>query len=134
MAHQNNDSPQIHFTSRQQVIDFLKSRNIDDGEIKWTCPACGTVNIGAYYSHESPCGGCTKFAFPRLNLKELLKSDQEADEIAKEIKSYGDRISRQKEVVSDLESELSEEKMALDDLIDEFRALKSCNTKAVKAW
>jgi len=122
----------ILITSKRQLLDFLKARNIDDGEIKWTCPVCGTVNLGAYYSHSSPCGGCDKFVFPRLNLKELLKDEQEANEIAKEIASYGKRIDRQREVISDLESDLTDERRRLEDLRDELRSLKSCDMKKVR--
>lgn len=134
MMAQNNDSAQIHFTTRQQVIDFLKSRNIEDGEIKWTCPVCGTVNHGAYYSHEARCGGCDKFTFPRLSLKEFLKKDEEATEIAKELERYRERISLQREVIEDLEADLAKEKEELENLKDEFSALRSCNTKKVRVW
>ena len=116
---------EILFTTRQQVIDFIKSRDQEDHEIKWKCPTCGTENLGAYYSHGSPCGGCDKFIFPRLNLKEILKDDKEADEIAKEIKNYGERIDRQREIISDLEGELADEKSTLNELRDELRGLKS---------
>ena len=123
---------EIVFTSRQQVIEFLKSRNWDDGDIKWKCPECGTTNIGAYYSHGSPCGGCDKFVFPRLNLKEILKDGVEAGEIAKMIKEYSGRIARQKEVIDDLRSEIADEENTLDDLREDLRSLKSCNMKKVK--
>jgi peptidoglycan hydrolase CwlO-like protein len=124
---------EIIFVKKQQVIDFLKARSIEDHEIKWTCPSCGTINLGAYYSHSSPCGGCNKFIFPRLNLKEVLKDDNEATEIAKEIKSFNARIERQWDIIEELEDELSSEKRKLDELKDELKTLKSCNMSKVKA-
>ena len=125
---------EILFTTRQQVIDFIKSRNQEDHEIKWKCPKCGTENLGAYYSHGSPCGGCDKFVFPRLNLKEILKDDKEASDIAKEIKEYNDRIARQREVIDDLRGELADEECALSELRDELKGLKSCDMSKVKDW
>lgn len=119
----------IHFTKKQQVIDFLKARNVEGGEIKWTCPRCGAVNFGAYYSHEAKCGGCDKFRFPRLNLKD----EKEATEIAKEIDRYKTKISNQYEVVDELECELSEERRKLDDLKEELRDLKTCDMNKIKA-
>lgn len=125
---------EILFTTRQQVIDFVKSRNQEDHEIKWKCPHCGTINVGAYYSHGSPCGGCDKFVFPRLNIKEILKDDEEADMIAKEIKKYGDRISRQREIIADLEGDLEDERSALRDIQDELKELKTCSMIKVRDW
>ncbi len=29
-----------------------------DTEVWWTCPKCGTRNLGIYYSHSRPCVGC----------------------------------------------------------------------------
>ena len=125
---------EIIITTRQQAIDFLKARSIEDTEIKWTCPECKTVNLGAYYSHASPCGGCEKFVFPRLNLKVLLEADAEADEIARELKYYRERIDHQRAVVNELESELSEEKETLNRLITELKGLKSCDMNKVRVW
>lgn len=29
-----------------------------DTEVWWTCPKCGTRNLGIYHSHSRPCAGC----------------------------------------------------------------------------
>jgi len=123
---------EICFTSRQQVIDFLKSRNQDDGDIKWKCPECGTINIGAYYSRSSRCGGCVKFEFPRLNLKKLLEDGQEVAELAACRKSLIARIDRKREIVSDLQSDLADEESELSELKDELRQLERCKVEQVK--
>jgi hypothetical protein len=125
---------EIIIKTRKQLIEFLKARSAEDAEIKWTCPTCGNVNIGAYYSHETRCGadGC-KFQFPRLNLKKVLESDAEATQIANEIKSYRERISLQYEVVEELECELGEEKRRLESLKDELADIKTCDMERVKA-
>lgn len=125
---------EILFVKKQQVIDFLTSRDLEDHVIKWKCPRCGTVNLGAYYSHGSPCGGCNDFVFPRLNLKEIIKDENEATEIAKEIGRYSERIIRKMEIITDLESELSEERSELEDIRDELRELKSCMKKVKEDW
>lgn len=126
--------PEILITSRQQVIDFLKARSVEDTEIKWKCPRCGTVNLGAYYSHGSPCGGCDNFVFPRLNLKQILRDNEEASEIAKQIKTYFGKIMHQKEIIEDLRCDLRDEERRLDDLRDELKSLKSCDMDKVKGW
>jgi hypothetical protein len=123
---------EIIFTTRQQVINFLKSRNQEDCEIRWTCPECKTVNLGAYYSHVSPCGGCKEFVFPRLNLSKLLEDASEVAELAKYRNSLIARIDRKKEIASDLRSELADEESEIRELKDELRQLEKCNVEQVK--
>ena len=122
----------IIFTTRQQVIDFLQSRSQEDCEIRWTCPECKTVNLGAYYSRVSPCGGCDKFVFPRLNLAKLLEAANEVTELAKYRSSLIARIDRKKEIVSDLRSELADEENEIRELKDELRQLDKCKIEQVK--
>lgn len=126
---------EILIRTRQELIDFLKARSIEDSEIKWVCPKCGTTNNGAYHSHETRCGECGKFSFPRLSLKKTLNDEKEASEIAKEVCQYKRKIERQYEVIGDLEEELYEEKRRLDELKEELASLKSCDMeKVVPGW
>jgi hypothetical protein len=120
--------------TKKELIAFLKARSVEDAEIKWTCPKCGTVNLGAYYSHESRCGGdrCT-FVFPRLNLRKVLESEEEATQIAKELQEYRRKIESQYEIIDDLECELGEERRRLESLKEELRDLKTCDLQKVKA-
>lgn len=122
----------LFFTSRQQVIDFLQSRDQEDHEIKWKCPSCGTENLGAYYSRESQCGGCDKFVFPRLNLKKILEDADEVVELAVYRKSLIARIDRKKEIADDLESDLDDERREIRELKDELRQLEKCKVEQVK--
>lgn len=123
---------EIWLHTRQQVIDFLKSRNQEDCEIRWICPECKTVNLGAYYSHVSPCGGCKEFVFPRLNLSKLLEDASEVAELAKYRNSLIARIDRKKEIASDLRSELADKESEIRELKDELRQLEKCKVEQVK--
>jgi hypothetical protein len=57
---------EIILTTRQQVLDFLKTRPDPDEVISWTCPECAAVNIGTYHSHVARCGSCGRGHFPAI--------------------------------------------------------------------
>lgn len=93
---------QIILTTRGQVIDFLKTRPDVDIEIRWTCPECEALNVGAYHSHTTLCWNCGKYAYPRLYLsRKGVKKSMLATAAAEERRHW--IIGRLKEIDGEIQ-------------------------------
>ena len=121
------DAPKtnIILTNRIQVIDFLQGKPDADAEIKWTCPRCGTQNVGAYHSHETPCGGCDQYRFIRLSLSRhgirngVMRSAQIEERrrwILERIEEAKSEIEGHENEIGDLEWEISRLQQELNGL------------------
>lgn len=111
-------------TSFSELSAFLQEKGVTleiRDDLKWTCPACGGVNYGAYVSHEVPCTHCQKFSFPKLNRDprveqppqeyiRIKETTDRIDELAFQISEYEGRIKN-----------LEDEACGLEGAVYEFR-------------
>ena len=99
-----------------------------DTEVWWTCPKCGTRNLGIYYSHSRPCVGCDYEHPPagevgRPGDDELLRD--------KEIKEHKARIERLQAILDNLLGEVNELEEEIANEERELRALQPSPAKNV---
>src|SRR5690606_21067557 len=99
-----------------------------DTEVGWTCPKCGTRNLGIYYSPYRPCVGCDYEHPPageggRPADDELLRD--------KEIKERKARIEHLQAILDNLLGEVNELEEEIANEEQELRALQPSPAKNV---
>lgn len=131
---------EIILRTQEEVNQFLLSKGIQEisDEYTWVCPKCLTENLGAYFSHETPCVKCKKFAHPRLGeiadhgaeaFKDIKKKlrDQE-QEIRDEIREFEDALAEKEEDLLKIQKEI--ELMEKFMRINNLEEVKSDDIKA----
>ena len=92
-----------------------------DTEVWWTCPKCGTKNLGIYYSHSRPCTGCD-YEHPPAGEVGCLGDDELLRD--KEIWEHKARIEWLQAILDDLLGEANELEEEIANEERELRALQ----------
>ncbi len=112
---------QITLTSTEDLRAFLAKRGITLEEmlITWTCPKCGTLNYGAYYSHPVKCHVCIDFEFPKLSTQEADPNGAiraKIDELTREKREIEDKMSCHYNAIAELEEQDTDIERTIADL------------------
>lgn len=89
-----------------EIKQYLTEHNILETaeDIVWTCPNCGTKNIGAYYARQALCAGCNEYAFPKLSSGRV---EDIITEMEKQIEGWNGDIYYHQGEIAERESEIA---------------------------
>ena len=101
----------------ENLLVFIANHGLDTEEDeKWTCPKCGAVNFGIYYSHDMPCANCKEYTKPQRHTghggpgsaAEYAQYKKDLESVEKRIEDVGYEISELEEEMMDLLQEKKE--------------------------
>jgi predicted RNase H-like nuclease (RuvC/YqgF family) len=99
----------------EEIKQFLRPHDKEQEIDTWTCPKCGNVNRGLYYSHEAPCPRCGEFRHPKLDARTGYPR----------IRAMSDRLETLRSDRSDLEDQVEGLRREIYELEEEIGIMDS---------